>query len=141
MDMTIFPVDHRSDSGRDGNGRFASTPGNIGRPRGTRNKVSRNALAGVQALAPSAIAKLANLIEAGEMQAIKLVLEYTLPRGGRALELDASDPDAVTNAIVDGDISPDEGDRVASAFGKLAGLRDLETLRQRLDELEAAVRK
>jgi hypothetical protein len=103
--------------------------------------VSRNALAGVQALAPSAIAKLANLIEAGEMQAIKLVLEYTLPRGGRALELDASDPDAVTNAIVDGDISPDEGDRVASAFGKLAGLRDLETLRQRLDELEAAVRK
>lgn len=125
--------------GRDPCGRFASGPGNVGRPRGTKNAVSRNALQAVQALSDLAIAKLRERIDLGDMAAIKLCLEYTLPRGGRTVELETTGADDVGEALAAGDLSPEEADKIASAFGKLQNIHQVEELRQRLDELEAAM--
>ena len=77
-------------SGCDGSGRF--TPGNPFTRRGSKNKVSRDALTAVQDLSSLAIMRLRERIEAGDMQAIKLTLGYTLPRGGRTIELNTASP-------------------------------------------------
>ncbi len=70
------------------------------------------------------------------MSAIKFTLEFTLPRGGRSIDLDTNDPTAVADALATGEISPDEADKIASAFGKLQSINEIDALRQRLEELE-----
>lgn len=122
---------------RDGTGRFL--PGHGGRPRNSKNKVSRDALAAVQGLSSLAIHHLQQRIEAGDMAAIRLTLEYTLPRHGRAIELDSDDPRAWTDALAHGEVSPAEAATAAQALSKLAEIADIQELRTRLDELEAVL--
>ena len=75
--------------GRDALGRIK--PGFGGRPRGSRNKASREAVAAVQQLAPQAINGLRVLVAQFNFAAIKYVLDATLPRDGRPIDLDAID--------------------------------------------------
>lgn len=136
MTGPINPVDNRTE-GRDAMGRFGA--GNPGRPRGSKNQVSRTALAAVQNLSNLAILKLRERIEGGDMAAIRLTLEYTLPRAGRTIDLETTDPLAVADALAMGDITPDEADKIASAYGKLQSIHEIEDLRKRVDEMETAI--
>lgn len=134
-----FRPDNLRPDGRDALGRFG--PGNPGKPVGARskNQVSRAALTAVQGLSSLAILKLRERIDAGDMQAIRLCLEFTLPRNGRAIELDSADPSAWADALAHGEISPDEAARAAQALAKLSDVAEMEDLRKRLDELETAL--
>lgn len=119
---------------RDTSGRFAS--GNKITRTGSKNKVSRDALNAVQSLASLAIQKLRSRIEAEDMSAIRLCLEYTLPRGGRTIDLETANPTAWADAMAQGDITVDEAAKAATALDKLANVAEIQDLVNRLDELE-----
>lgn len=114
-------------------------PGSGGRPRGSKNAVSRNALAAVQDLSSLAILKLKDRIIAGDMNAIRLCLEHTLPRGGRTIELDTTDPHGWADALAHGDISPTEAATAAQALVKLNEIAEIGELKTRIDELATLV--
>lgn len=128
---TLWAPERRND------GTFA--PGHGGRPRNTKNKVSRDALAAVQSLSSLAVMRLRERIEAGDMAAIKLCLEYTLPRGGRAIELDTTNPSEWADALAHGEVSPAEAATASQALAKLTEIAELDELRKRIDELEGAL--
>jgi hypothetical protein len=132
----IIPADQRS-AARDQLGRFGA--GNPGRKPGSKNAVSRNALAAVQSLSSLAILKLRERIEAGDMQAIRLCMEFTLPRGGRTIDLDTANPMAWADAMAEGEISPAEAATAAQALVKLSEVAEIEDLKKRLDEMETAL--
>ena len=132
----IIPVDQRS-AARDQLGRFG--PGNPGRTPGSKNAVSRAALTAVQNLSSLAVMKLRERIDAGDMQAIRLCLEFTLPRGGRTIDLDTANPMAWADAMAEGEISPTEAATAAQALVRLSEVAEIEELRRRIDELETAL--
>ncbi|WP_103729573.1 hypothetical protein [Novosphingobium sp. HII-3] len=119
------------------NGTFA--PGSGGRPRGSKNKVSLTSLKAVQDLSSEAVAKLRERVTAGDMGAIKLVLEYTLPKGGRTVELDSTDPNAIIDAAAMGEISPDEAARLAQATKTASEAAELKDLKRQVEELELLI--
>jgi hypothetical protein len=124
--------------GRDELGRIK--PGFGGRPPGVKNKRARITLEGVQDLAPDALAMLGNLIRQGHMSAIKLVLEYTLPRGGRTIDLEGTaDPNKLIEAVTTGEISPDEFARIAQGWKTAVDAAELKEIKAQIDELEALV--
>jgi hypothetical protein len=114
-------------------------PGFGGRKRGSRNRVSHNSLVAVQALSSEAVAQLAVRMRAGDMQAIRLILEYTLPRGGRTIELESNDPNAIIDAAAHGEISPDEAARLAQAVKTAGDAAELKELKRQVEELELLI--
>lgn len=124
-------------SGRDASGRFL--PGNQITRRGSKNKISRDALTAVQGLSSLAISKLHERIEAGDMAAIKLCLDWTLPRGGRTVETDSTDPMAWGDLLASGDVSPHEAATAAQAMVKLNEAGEIADLAARIAELEALI--
>jgi hypothetical protein len=122
---------------RRSDGTFA--PGSGGRPRNAKNKLSRDALAAVQALSGIAIMKLRERIEASDMTAIRLCIELTVPRGGRTIETDSTDPMAWADLMASGDISPTECATAAQALVKLNEAGEIADLSKRLQELEASI--
>lgn len=129
-------ADQRS-SARDQLGRFGA--GNPGRTPGSKNVVSRAALTAVQNLSSLAVMKLRERIDAGDMPAIRLCLEFTLPRGGRTIDLDTANPMAWADAMAEGEISPTEAATAAQALVRLSEVAEIEELRRRIDELESAL--
>ncbi len=83
--------------------------------------------------------KLRERIDAGDMQAIRLCLEFTLPRGGRTIDLDTANPMAWADAMAEGEISPTEAATAAQALVRLSEVAEIEELRRRIDELETAL--
>ena len=123
---------------RDIVGRFK--PGQGGRPPGVRNRKPSGALKAVQALSDHAIAQLATLVSQGNWAAIRYVLDMTLPRGGRAIDLDGTaDPNELIAAATSGEISPDEFARLAQAWKASAEAADLADIKASISELEALV--
>lgn len=122
---------------RDPTGRFL--PGGPGRPKGALAKHSRTLLAQVKAMGPDAVQKLWEALTTGERWAIELVLSHVLPRD-RALEWEGVEPDDIREAIISGDIGSDEASRLATALAKISEIEDIATIRDRLDELEEAIR-
>lgn len=127
-----------SDSGRDPHGRFASSPGNRGRPLGAVAKASRNLLAQVKALGPQAIEKLSAAVEAGERWAIEVTLSHCLPRN-RAIEFEGTTPEDVAEALRAGDISAAEAKDISTALVKLGELGELAEMRERIAALERMI--
>lgn len=127
-------------TGRQSNGTFA--PGHsMGRKPGSKNKntVARETLKSVQGLNGIAVAQLKEKILQGDMSAIKLVLSYCLPTGGRLIELDSPNPNAIIDAATNGDISPDEAARLAQAFKTAGDAADLQDLKKSVEELELLI--
>lgn len=123
--------------GRGPDGRWL--PGFGGRPKGSRNKISRNTLTAVQSLSSEAVMQLKTKMQSGDMQAIRLILEYTLPRGGRSIELDSSEPNALIDAAAMGDISPDEAARLAQAYKTAGDASELKEIKRQIEELEMLI--
>ena len=123
---------------RDGKGRFL--PGQGGRPAGARNLKPSGALAAIQSLSDMALAKLAGLVAESNFAAIRLVLEYTLPRGGRTVDLDGTaDPNELIAAVTSGEISPDEFARIAQGWKTAVDAAEMKEIRAQIDELEQLV--
>ncbi len=76
-DQPIIPVDN---GGRDTLGRFASGPGNTGRPRNSRNAVSRATIKAVTDLFSEAVMVLRTKLAEGDLNAAKIVLAIVLPK-------------------------------------------------------------
>lgn len=123
---------------RDGAGRFK--PGQGGRPPGVRNKKPSGALAAIQSLSDEALIQLGQLVREKNFAAIRLVLEYTLPRGGRTVDLDGTaDPNELIAAVTTGEISPDEFARIAQGWKTASDAADLKELKQQVEELELLI--
>lgn len=136
--MTIQTTPANWSPERDGAGRFK--PGQGGRPPGSRNKKPSGALVAIQALSDVALAKLAVLVSEGSFPAIRLVLEYTLPRGGRTIDLDGTaDPNALIESVTSGEISPDEFARIAQGWKTAVDAAELKDLKAQVDEIEQLV--
>ncbi|MEP3143318.1 hypothetical protein [Qipengyuania citrea] len=119
-------------------GRFK--PGQGGRPPGVRNKKPSGALAAIQSLSDEALAQLAALVREKNFAAIRLVLEYTLPRGGRTVDLDGTaDPNELIASVTSGEISPDEFARIAQGWKTAAEAADLADIKAQIAELETLV--
>ena len=73
------------------------------------------------------------------MGAIKLVLDYTLPRNGRTIELESSDPNALIDAAAMGEISPDEAARLAQAYKTAGDASEMKELKRQVEELELLI--
>ena len=129
--------DIATNSGRGPDGKYL--PGFGGRPKGAKNKVSRLTLESVQALSSEAVLHLKERMRAGDMGAIRLILEYTLPRGGRTIDLGTSDPNAICDAAAHGDISPDEAARLAQAFKTAGDAAELKEIKRQVEELELLI--
>lgn len=124
--------------GRGPDGRWL--PGFGGRTKGSRNKTSTKLLKDVHSLADDAFEQLANKVRAGEWVAIKLVLDYTLPRDGRAIDLDGTaDPNALIEAATTGEISPSEFARLAQGWKTVSDAADLKDLKYQVEQLELLI--
>ena len=123
---------------RDGKGRFK--PGQGGRPPGSRNKKPSGALTAVQSLSDLAIGKLAVLIAQNSWPAIRYVLDMTLPRGGRTVDLDVTaDPNELIASVTSGEISPDEFARIAQGWKTAVDAAEMKEIKAQIDELEQLV--
>ena len=123
---------------RDKAGKFK--PGQGGRPAGARNRKPSGALAAVQNLSDLAIAKLAMLVSQNSWAAIRYVLDMTLPRGGRTIDLDGTaDPNELIAAVTSGEISPDEFSRIAQGWKTAVDAADMKEIKAQIDELEQLV--
>lgn len=131
-------VAENSDTGRAPDGRWL--PGYGGRARGSKNKTSRKLLTDVHSLADDAFQQLASKVRAGDWPAIKLVLDFTLPRNGRTIDLDGTaDPNCLIEAATSGDISPDEFVRLAQGWKNVTDAADVKQLKYQVEQLELLI--
>lgn len=126
--------------GRDIGGRFTGET-HRGRPIGSTNRKARHALSAatleaVQGTASEAVRQLRAKVSGGDMGAIRFVLEYCLPRGGRTIFLGSSEPNALLDAIAEGTVSPDEAARLAQAFKTTIEASEVKELTAKVEELE-----
>lgn len=129
---------HIPPEGRDHRGRIKKGFG--GRPKGSRNRASREAVAAVQSLAPQAIEGLRVLLGQFNFAAIKFVLDMTLPRDGRPIDLDAtSNPHDIIEAVTSGEISPSEFARITQGMKSALDASELKELKASVDELEQLI--
>ena len=131
-------------SARDQAGRFTGEgggriPGIPNAPRADKRALANATLEAVQATSSEAIRQLRAKVQQGEWAAIRLVLEYCLPKGGRTVELDSSDPNALLDAIADGTVSPDEAARLAQALKTTMEASDVAELNRKVEELELLI--
>lgn len=136
------PKPHIPPEGRDALGRIKKGFG--GRQRGSKNKASREAVAALQELAPTAVDRLGVLVRQLHWPAIKFVLDSVLP-DGRLIDLDATiDPHDLMQAATSGEISSSEFARLSQGFKTSLDAAELKELKSQVDELEqliAAIRK
>jgi hypothetical protein len=124
--------------GRGADGRWL--PGYGGRARGSKNKTSTKLLKDVHSLSDDAFEQLASKVRAGDWPAIKLVLDYTLPRNGRTIDLDGTaDPNSLIEAATSGEISPDEFARLAQGWKTVSDAADLKDLKYQVEQLELLI--
>ncbi|AMY69061.1 hypothetical protein AKL17_1810 [Frigidibacter mobilis] len=89
----------------------------------------------IKNLKDAAMTALAAQVVAGNMDAVKFILERIVGRH-RMIELDGGTPADVTNALVNGEISSEEAKAIATVVEKLRRVEDLDVLAARLEELE-----
>ncbi|MES0091180.1 hypothetical protein [Mesorhizobium sp. M0030] len=120
------------------NGTFA--PGSGGRVRGSRNRVSKEAVEAVHSMRDLAIAQLRSKLEAGDSDALFFVLERIVGKGRSLDGLDAS-PEGVREALSDGTVTTSEAKDVATMLARLADVEAVEKLRADIEELRQMVER
>lgn len=135
-DQPIIPVDN---GGRDAFGRFASGPGNTGRPRNSRNTVSRATIKAVTDLFSEAVMVLRKRLSENDLNAAKIILSIVLPKD-RPIEFGEDiSPATIEAALADGSITPQEAYAAAQSLEKLQAVRDFDDLQRRVEEMERAL--
>ena len=119
------------------NGQFI--PGTGGRRAGSRNKRSQQAVEMIFDMGPAAMAEIRKRVGEGDWNACRFVAEYILPKGGRPIDLGTNDVQAVTDAMMMGEISPDEGARMAQSVKTIGDAAELKELKRQVEELELLI--
>jgi hypothetical protein len=138
---------------RTGDGRFAKgNPGGPGRPRG----VVRSAASALDQIAVDASVELIkvaiDLARSGDREALKMVMARVWPlRRGRPLDIDvpavakvadlSTAATAVADAVLQGELTPREGQEVSSLFQMHCRVLDTNEFEERLREVEEKYRQ
>lgn len=118
-----------------------------GRPKGALNSTTKAAMELLDGEAEAITRKAITLALSGDMQAIKLVLERTIPaRKERAITLDLSDICAakdvmhaskkIINAVSIGELTPSEGNAVMVLLENIRKAIETMEFEQRINHLE-----
>lgn len=124
-------------------------PGNPGRPKGARHKVTRAVEALLEGQAEALTQRAVDAALAGDMAALRLCLDRIAPpRRERTIEFAAPAIEtaedvptalaAVFASVSAGDLTPSEGAAVASILEKVRAAIELADIERRLAELEKA---
>jgi hypothetical protein len=127
----------RPNTARQADGRFG--PGNPGKPRGATHRLNREALSGIGALVPSALAVLREQLAASNFRAAAFVLQRYLP-DTRVVEIGSMDSNAIADAAAEG-LTPAELAKLVASLKLLREAEDLADIRSAMDDLEALVLK
>lgn len=115
--------------------------GNPGRPAGSKNKRSIEALRSVQAMDGIAMTALQAAVLKGEAWAVQFVLGTLVPRVGRTIEVDGLSADEVIELAREGALTTGEMKDLSAAIAKLRQIDDIDELRAKIAELERYVRQ
>ena len=126
-------------TGRDNNGRFASGSGNIGRPVGTKNKVSQKAMQEIKSMSTDALRVLKENLDKNDTKAAIFILEKILP-SQRTVELDGADVGSIVAALCDGTVSPDEARTISMSIARLKEIDEMDALKERLAQIEVLLK-
>lgn len=140
--------DQPSDDGRLANGRFAKgNPGGPGRPRAAERVAALDQRAAE--VAPDLVDALIAAAKAGKVKAIEMLLDRVWPaRRGHPVQIDAPEirstadllpaSAAVTSAVLNGDVTPEEGAATARVLAAHESIIEIVDLERRMTELEEA---
>jgi hypothetical protein len=150
--LTPMPTTRNDDgspdrnNGRTTGGRF--TKGNSGRPHGARHKTTLAIEALMQGESEAISRKAIEMAKAGDMTAIKLVMDriapprrdptatFDLPKIESADDLPAA-LTAILKAVSEGELSPSEGGALTSMLERTGRSFELVDIEQRIAALEA----
>lgn len=124
---------------RDARGRFGSN--NPGKPRGARSQLSRKAFTTVSASFDQIIAILIGKALNGETDAAKLLLSMVLPKTPPPDVDDLDAPEDIIAHINAGNLTPEDGQRLAAMFKTISEAGELGRIRDKLELLEAILSK
>lgn len=113
------------------NGQFA--PGSGGRPPGSKNRVSKEAMAAVKDLSSAALQQLSNGVHSGERWAVEYVLNKILPVG-RIVQSDAQTMQELLHEFQDGNFSVEEVSKLATVFKDIND-DEVEEMRKKFDAI------
>lgn len=122
---------------RGADGKFL--PGQGGRPKNSRNRFAAATMQEIKDLTAPAIAALSRQVDAGNMDAVRFVLERVVGRN-RMIELEGGSPSNVTEALINGEISTEEAKSIATVVEKLRRVEDMDALAERLAAVEKLLR-
>jgi hypothetical protein len=122
----------------------------LGRPKGSRNQATLAMQALLEGEAEAITRKAIELAKAGEIAAIRLVLERLMPpRKDAPVTFDlpsVATPEAITHAmhallqaVACGDLTPQEGQSIASLLETQRKCLETQQLAQKLDALQAVL--
>ncbi len=115
-------------------GRFGV--GNPGKPPGTKGRSTKAELIQLDKRKAAVWAGVDQKIAEGCTKTILFLLARMLPPE-RVIELDSTDPAAVSEAVTDGTISPAEAAKLAVAVRSLRDVEQMDQMKARLDQIEA----
>lgn len=118
-------------------GRFISTGG---RPVGTRNKLTKKSARAITELHDLAFQRLTDLLNAGHPGIVEFTVRSLLPTGGRTVQLDDLSAAGLMDAVAGGVISPAELRLIAAGIEKIRNVQELESMNQRMTEIERLLR-
>jgi hypothetical protein len=134
--------------GRNTDGTFG--PGNPGKPKGARHRATLAAQALLEGEAEGIARKAVEMALAGDGAALRLCLERVVPSlkavaprvavdtgGANSLTGQAR---ALVDAALSGDVAPDVAAGLIGALGTTARVEEVESLRERLEALERAMK-
>ena len=136
----------KTDDGRDQKGRFA--PGNPGRPKGARHRVTRHVEALMEGDSERVTQAVIEAAAGGDMQAARLVLDriapprreptvaVDLPEMNGAADLPEA-VNAILAAVAAGDLSPAEASRLSGVLADTARALEAHEIETRVADLEA----
>lgn len=123
------PIPYR----RDGLGRFVK--GTAGKQPGMRARLSKRAFRQISDNLDLIVAALLAKAMSGDTDAARILLAQVLPKD-QPIELHELSADAVANALMNGEITPNEGKTLSATLEKLRNVQDIDELRVKIDELE-----
>ncbi|MET4799080.1 hypothetical protein [Bradyrhizobium sp. LB11.1] len=137
----VTPLPVPSDNiGRDGRGRFAKGPGNIGRPYGAKSRHQRDFSALIIAMIPRTAQVISDALDNNERWAAELIAKLALPNG-LTIPMHGPELEDVEQALHEGDLSPEQAaalvavKKASKAISELAEHRaQLEDIRRLLEQ-------
>ncbi|WP_157789086.1 hypothetical protein [Bradyrhizobium japonicum] len=122
-------------NGRDGRGRFAKGPGNIGRPRGAVSRQARDLSALLRAIPPAiAVQKLSEAIGNGERWALEAYFRLMLPHG-LTIQMHGMDVEDIETATAAGDVSFEQGKAMIATKRDGKAINELDDHRAMMKEI------